>query len=766
MFSSSERSHAAAMHDYAQLGDCPGVRRSLARSGSLMVQIGTIGDAENDLEEAATLPCPALLAANQADPPDPSQQASQGRTEIATHSDHDALCRHPIDAGKLGGDNKMIVFDALLSLSDAFELEGESVRAQRCLDEARPYAFEAHARMRLADARGAVLLDRNDAAGARRSFEQALRIADVARVPAANEHRGAAQLGVVRATLMAGRPGDALGPAFKALQSSVARVDIEQTVASLRLVASAYRGSSRTLEAAHTLQVAAALTEAVPIDELDGEKRATYLATQHAVFAELLDLFASRAIAGDAFAWQAFETSERGRARSLRYAITQSTRDAASPLEAPPAARYQQLLRDVVRLTATEASVAPAKLIDALDSAARQRGSVAPPLDRALLTQTLKGLGATLVEYAVGSRDMFAFVLAENGIQVIRLGDRLEIASAAADLHDRLRNSEAPVSTVRAAGNRLARLVLWPLREQLTGKRIVFVPDDALHTIPLATLPWGAEPDSQLVLQQAQTSIAPSALFLTSVHVTGPLPGGSPRIALVGDPVFRMADWRRECVEGAAPPTRVAAHFDRALSDWAESLPRLPGTRAEVSMVAKLARQARPASHIETLLGCAAVANALRFAADSGADLLHIATHGRVDAQRPRLSALALTPDRTTTPATSSFGLLDILGLKLKSRLVVLSACDTSRGKLLPGEGVLGPAQAFLQAGSAAVLASYWRVDDEATASFMARFYGYLLVDHLAAADALRRAQLDTSRTSGPHDWAAFALYGWPDSSI
>jgi CHAT domain-containing protein len=109
---------------------------------------------------------------------------------------------------------------------------------------------------------------------------------------------------------------------------------------------------------------------------------------------------------------------------------------------------------------------------------------------------------------------------------------------------------------------------------------------------------------------------------------------------------------------------------------------------------------------------------------------------------------------------------LDILGLKLNSKLVVLSACETSRGRLLPGEGVLGPAQAFLQAGSASVLASYWRVDDEITATFMQRFYRYLLVERLSAAAALRKTQLDSAASGKTYEWAAFSLYGWPDSAL
>ena len=67
------------------------------------------------------------------------------------------------------------------------------------------------------------------------------------------------------------------------------------------------------------------------------------------------------------------------------------------------------------------------------------------------------------------------------------------------------------------------------------------------------------------------------------------------------------------------------------------------------------------------------------------ADLLHIATHGYVDAQRPRLSALALTRESATDAASGAYGLLDILNAQASARLVVLSACDTSRGRLLAG---------------------------------------------------------------------------------
>jgi CHAT domain-containing protein len=386
------------------------------------------------------------------------------------------------------------------------------------------------------------------------------------------------------------------------------------------------------------------------------------------------------------------------------------------------------------------------------------------PIDQQQLTQTLSQLHASLVEYAVGTSNMFAFVVNESGLHVTRLGDRQKIANAAAELHDRLLDAEAPPAEVRDSARRLAELVLWPLRAQLSGKRLIFVPDDGLHTVPFNVLPWSNDDSGLLVLQHAEVSIVPSALFLTHIRVNSSQRVNAPRIELFGDPVFRISDWHRECADILQPQT--SARTSRAAGDWTESLPRLPGSRAEVQMVARLGQQWRPSSHIDMLLGCAAVPAALRRAANEHVDLLHIATHARVDSQRPRLSALALTPERRGDGAASAFGLLDILGLKLSSGLVVLSACETSRGRLLPGEGVLGPAQAFLQAGAGAVVASYWRVDDQATFRFMQQFYQYLLRERLPAATALRKAQIQAAETGSLHDWAAFSLYGWPDSSI
>ena len=772
LFSASERSLTAAMQTYARLGDCQGVRRSLMRTGNLLVQLGNLADAQSDLARAASFDCPSLLASAAARPnqktSDPELVVDGVRRDSGetTHAALEHPCAQSLDPGPLTRESNIIVFNSLLALSNSATLEGDHAEVWRCLDAAQRYKTDSRNQVRLANARGAAFLERSDPKDAHSAFAKGIQISDQAGLPTVDEVRRTAQLGIVKSMQLSGDAARSLDSAFQALMLSTARGDIESIVTSLRLIAVGFRGSGQTAKAEHVLQVAADLIEAVPIDELNGEQRATYLASQHRVFAELTDLFASQGDSDNQSTWLAFEASERGRARSLRYALNQETRNASAPTAAPPVAKYQRLLSDFIRVTEdTTANQSPSTLIDEIEHLTEGGGGSASLLDRPQLGRTLKQLGATLVEYASGTTEMLAFVISEDHVQIVHLGDSREIARVTAELRDRLRDSEAPASEVREAASAVARLVLWPITPYLHDSRAVVVPDDALNTVPLAVLPWADAPSQELLLQHTETAVIPSALFLLQVHAGSSTHSEMPRIALIGDPVFRVADWRRECIE-TDTDRPSSKSVNRTLSAWTESLPRLPGTRSEVNGIARLAHESRPGSRVETLVGCAAVPSALRRAAGTDVDLLHIATHARIDAQRPRLSALALTPESPQDGPASTFGLLDILGLKLNSRLVVLSACETSRGRLLPGEGVLGPAQAFLQAGSAAVLASYWRVDDQVTSAFMQRFYKYLLVDRLSASAALRKTQLESAAAGRSYEWAAFSLYGWPDSSI
>ncbi|MBX9721637.1 MAG: CHAT domain-containing protein, partial [Candidatus Obscuribacterales bacterium] len=149
---------------------------------------------------------------------------------------------------------------------------------------------------------------------------------------------------------------------------------------------------------------------------------------------------------------------------------------------------------------------------------------------------------------------------------------------------------------------------------------------------------------------------------------------------------------------------------------------------------------------------------------------VHLATHGLVDEENPMQSSLILAP---TQKDDGLLTVKDILAMKeIKAKLVVLSACQTGRGKIT-GDGVVGLSRAFIIAGTPSVLVSQWNVDDIITEYQMKSFYKSYLA-HAGRSKALRQAQLDTIKfmesgsaakagtgiRANPRYWSAFQLIG------
>ncbi|PYU88813.1 MAG: hypothetical protein DMG08_23885, partial [Acidobacteria bacterium] len=130
----------------------------------------------------------------------------------------------------------------------------------------------------------------------------------------------------------------------------------------------------------------------------------------------------------------------------------------------------------------------------------------------------------------------------------------------------------------------------------------------------------------------------------------------------------------------------------------------------------------------------------------------------------PELSGLVLSlVDEKGNPQDGFLRLRDIYNLKLSAELVVLSACDTALGKDVKGEGLVGIVRGFMYAGAPRVVASLWKVDDDATAELMKQFYQRIFQGGLAPAAALREAQIamwQQKQWRSPYYWAAFVLQG------
>src|SRR5205807_6082585 len=146
--------------------------------------------------------------------------------------------------------------------------------------------------------------------------------------------------------------------------------------------------------------------------------------------------------------------------------------------------------------------------------------------------------------------------------------------------------------------------------------------------------------------------------------------------------------------------------------------------------------------------------------------VIHLATHSLTNERHPALSRIVFSRvAKDGTPRPGDLFAKDIYRMTLSADLVVLSSCRSAMGKQQAGEGPMSLSRAFLFAGSKAVVASLWEVNDEATAELMRRFYRHMLKDKLPPSTALAMAQSDfrhhrNERFRNPYYWAGFELYG------
>ncbi|MEM7373415.1 MAG: CHAT domain-containing tetratricopeptide repeat protein [Bacteroidota bacterium] len=145
------------------------------------------------------------------------------------------------------------------------------------------------------------------------------------------------------------------------------------------------------------------------------------------------------------------------------------------------------------------------------------------------------------------------------------------------------------------------------------------------------------------------------------------------------------------------------------------------------------------------------------------AQLIHFATHARVEDQAPLNSFLALHPD----PEEAKTGYLfahELYGMTLSAALVVLSACQTGIGTYQEGEGVLSLAHAFQYAGSPSLIMSLWSIDDQQTNWLIRDFYDRL-DKKSSISQALRQSKLAyldqySGELAHPYYWGSLVFVG------
>lgn len=395
------------------------------------------------------------------------------------------------------------------------------------------------------------------------------------------------------------------------------------------------------------------------------------------------------------------------------------------------------------------------------------------PFDLTDFQNTILNEDSILLEYFLGDQESYLWLVGKHGIEAFILPGRAVIETAVDDVLTALNarrtvqgdSADALVTRSKiadaqftTAANKLSDVILGPVANKLSGKRLIIVPDGKLHFVGLHSLPLnghGGEP----LLAMNEVVYQPSAQTLSMLTKFRTNSGREPDrdILVLSDPVFSRADSRlagSDIAKLEASPT-TSLRFAESL----EGLQRLPASGQEAEAIVEIVGE----SSADLFSGFSATREHLLTTNLSHYKIIHLATHGVLNQERPDLSAVVLSRfDEFGQPLEESVRLQDIYGLKLNADLVVLSACQTGAGKEVRGEGVMGLNGAFLQAGARSVVASLWQVEDNATNILMREFYSGL-ARGLSVSSALREAQLTLYRDPqyrSPFFWAAFTLQG------
>jgi CHAT domain-containing protein/Tfp pilus assembly protein PilF len=381
-----------------------------------------------------------------------------------------------------------------------------------------------------------------------------------------------------------------------------------------------------------------------------------------------------------------------------------------------------------------------------------------------------------------------------TGVVKVPLGSSERLA----DLIDRWRASHGRGKTPSAdqpdPATELRKLLWEPLEKHLDGVKVVLVsPDGPLNGLPLAALP-GREPGKFLVHHYA-FAVVPVPQLLPDLLADKPrTPREQTTLLLAGGIDFGEVQRGLKTESGRLPP----------LPSFAD----LPGSASEVNDLRGQFEDAFAKAPPPVLLRKDKATKAAFLLAAPKAHYLHLATHGffaneaeksaldpaerasllrgslglraEVSGRHPGLLSgvvFAGVNDPEHKPDEAVLTALEASELDLEgAELVTLSACDTGRGAVAGGEGVLGLQRALQLSGARSVLASLWKVPDEETHRLMREFYKRLWSEKpLAKAEALRQAQLwllehgaarsgleppERAGPPSPYVWAAFILSG------
>lgn len=401
----------------------------------------------------------------------------------------------------------------------------------------------------------------------------------------------------------------------------------------------------------------------------------------------------------------------------------------------PDAVRVAEL-KDAVEKARLEYEDFETKLYVTHPELRLQRGD-APIVKAEELAAFVPDASSALLEYVVDDDKTFLFVVTKGELRVYPLQlKRDELAKQTEAFRKQLAARDLGF---RASAVKLYESLLKPAEAQLRGRtNLIIVPDNTLWDLPFQTLVNSA---NRFMIEDAAISYAPSLTVLremTKRRKVEAAHASPPTLLALGNPTVGSETLKRAAL---------------TLRDG--KLEPLPEAEQEVKALGRLYGPSRSKVYI----GAEAREDRVKGEA-GGARILHFATHGILNNASPMYSHLALAEG-----GAGEDGLLEaweLMQLNLHADLVVLSACETARGRIGAGEGMVGFSWAMFMAGVPSIVVSQWKVESAGTRDLMVNFHRGLIASGAKSA-ALRQAALKVMKnpeTSHPFYWGGFVIVG------
>ncbi|EDO42047.1 predicted protein [Nematostella vectensis] len=312
-------------------------------------------------------------------------------------------------------------------------------------------------------------------------------------------------------------------------------------------------------------------------------------------------------------------------------------------------------------------------------------------------------------------------------------------------LHQSNHTPSAPVATrFFDPLNVLYQILISPIEDQVTKPEVVFIPEGVTFMVPFGALK------------------SPDGTFLAEKHCirTGP--------SLKTLKLLEMCPEEKHCSSGAlivANPRSDAIVWSLKNEQWVldsfnSVFQNLPMASNEAEEIRKVLSNVT--SNVTRLVERQATKDAVMSRLKEGVGVIHIASHG--DATTGKI--LVAPETRNPIHVKEEDYLLtmkEVSACRINAKLVVLSCCHSGKGEKIRAEGVMGLTRAFLAAGARSVLATLWKISDEATQYFMLKFYRNLASGMTTSASLKKTIQdtiADNNRYSHPYYWGAFVLVG------